>query len=350
MIRSKYTTGHKYRQITKSHKKELITLSIQIYTESSLKDSRIFQTFNKSNPNKTVEQKAISLIKNSKHLTNEDIESAYIAVRQITDSLTREAMKAFDEEKVVLVYNSDSRKSMSQAVPFLTFKNKSSGKYVTYFFVDKYVSLSRDGVLTIQPTVLRDILISGAISNGIKRNYGNLATNEYLQKILMVIYTKLFTRILNREFSIMGKKVEFDTITFWINKYFLINLFGSSLSDEAANNLASFDLKHVDELQLEEIERLYDEFDPHNIEDLLNLLKTISPRMKTLTLGVFLSDWINYYYAPSMLAIDNIEYLIFMINALLSGNASLVNISACDIVKDTKNIKSIRSELLKLTK
>jgi hypothetical protein len=72
--------------------------------------------------------------------------------------------------------------------------------------------------------------------------------------------------------------------------------------------------------------------------------------MKSLTLGVFLSDWINYYYAPSMLAIDNIEYLIFMVNALLSGNGSLVNISACDIVKDTKNIKSIRSELLKLTK
>jgi len=48
-----------------------------------------------------------------------------------------------------------------------------------------------------------------------------------------------------------------------------------------------------------------------------------------------------------MLAIDNIEYLIFMIICLLNGN-NIININASDIVKETKGIKDFRGELLKL--
>lgn len=69
--------------------------------------------------------------------------------------------------------------------------------------------------------------------------------------------------------------------------------------------------------------------------------------MKSLNLGTFLSDWINYYYPQSMLAVDNIEYLVFMIICLLSGN-NIINISAGDIVKEAKSIKQFRGELLKL--
>ena len=48
-----------------------------------------------------------------------------------------------------------------------------------------------------------------------------------------------------------------------------------------------------------------------------------------------------------MMAIDNIEYLIFMVLTLLSGN-NIINVHASDIVKETKGIKDLRGELLKL--
>ena len=69
--------------------------------------------------------------------------------------------------------------------------------------------------------------------------------------------------------------------------------------------------------------------------------------MRSAHLGTLLNDWINYYYIPSTLAVDNIEYLIFMCITLLAGN-NIINISASDVVKETKNIKSFRGELLKL--
>lgn len=320
-------------------------MAIKGYMESSLATSEIFQGIN-TEDSTNAQKKAIELIKTAKHLTNEDIETAYISVRQITDSLTRSAMKAFDEGRVILIYNNIPSLSVTQALPFITFKTSSG--YKTYVFMDKYITVSRDGVLNLQAPVLRDLLISAAIANGLKNNYENLSTNQYLARTLMSIYTKFITRIINREFSIAADKQTFDTIQYWINKFFLERIFGANDTPENIETVAKSHFKFIDELKYDEIKQQYEMSNPVKISDLLNLVKTSSPRMKSLNLMTFISNWMNYYYIPSMLAIDNIEYVILMVIALLNGNNSIISIAASDIVKETKNIKSLRGELLKL--
>ncbi|MCM1215381.1 MAG: hypothetical protein NC548_12785 [Lachnospiraceae bacterium] len=320
-------------------------MAIKGYMESTLGQSEIFKGINDIQGGENTVQKAKNLIKTAKILTNEDIEAAYISVKQITDTLTREAMKAFDNGRVVLVYNNVPALSVTQALPFITFKT--SRGYITYVFMDKYISISRDGVMNLQAPILRDLLTGAVIANGLKNNYSALSTNQYLQNIMTEIYTKFFTRILNRQFSIAADKVVFDTIQYWINKFFLLRIFGASDSPENIESISNKHFKYIDEMKYEEIKKQYADTDPQTVSELLALVKTASPRMKSLNLGVFLSDWINYYYVPSMLAVDNIEYLIFMTVALLAGN-NIISISASDIVKEAKNIKSLRGELLKL--
>lgn len=319
-------------------------MAIKGYMESSLANSEIFKGICDSAENDP-KQQAIKLIKTAKHLTNEDIEAAYISVRQITDTLTRAAMKAFDEGRIVLIYNNVPALSVTQALPFITFRV--GEKYITYVFVDKYVTMSRDGVLSMQAPILRDLLTGALIANGLKRNYSELASNQYLEKFLMEVYTKLVTRIINRLYSVAAERNVWETIQFWINKFFLLRIFGSTDSPENIDTISSSHFKYIDEMTFEEIKRQYNEADPLTISDLLNLVKEASPRMRALHLNSFLSDWINYYFVPSMLAIDNIEYLIFMCITLLSGN-NIINISAGEIVKEAKNVKSFRGELLKL--
>ena len=236
-------------------------MAIKGFMESSLAHSEVFASLNKST---SVQDRAINLIKNAKHLTNEDIEGAYIAVKQITDSLTRAAIKAFEEERVVLVYNSVAKLSIPQALPFITLKVKSKDDYVTYVFVDKYVTMSRDGVLSMQAPVLRDLLTGAVIANGLKRNYDALATNQYLQKICMTIYTKLFTRIINREFSIAADKPKFDTIQYMVNRFFLTNIFGAANTPENIEILSKEHIKYLDELAVEEMVNQYNEASPVN--------------------------------------------------------------------------------------
>lgn len=324
-------------------------MAIKGFYESSLTTSEIFNDENNGINNigskNSVLQKSIELIKTTKHLTNEDIEASYIAVRQITDSLTREAMKAFDDERIVLLYNEVPSTRMTQALPFITLKT--SKGFVTYVFVDKYISISREGVMSMQAPVLRDLLTSALIANSLKNNYERLASSQYLQKILMEVYTKMVIRIINREFSVISDKIVSDTLQYWINRFFLTNILGAHDTPENIETISSKHFKFIDELKYSEIKNQYESTNPQKISELLEVLKLASPRMKTLNLGTFLSNWISYFYVPSMLAVDNIEYLIFMMIALLSGN-SIISIAASDIVKETKNIKSFREELLKL--
>ena len=44
---------------------------------------------------------------------------------------------------------------------------------------------------------------------------------------------------------------------------------------------------------------------------------------------------------------DNIEYFIFMIIAILGGN-NIVSIAPSELVKETKNINNFKPELIKL--
>ena len=320
-------------------------MAIKGYMESSLGNSEIFQRINTEDTT-NAQKKAITLIKSAKHLTNEDIETAYISVRQISDGLTQSAIKAFDSGRIILIYNNIPSLSVTQALPFITFKTNSG--YKTYVFMDKYITVSRDGVLNLQAPVLRDLLIAASIANGLKNNYSNLSTNQYLARILMEIYTKLFTRIINREFSVAADKQVFDTIQYWINKFFLERIFGANDTSENIENVAKSHFKFIDELKYDEIKQQYQMANPIKISELLDLVKTASSRMKSLSLMTFVYSWMNYYYIPSMLAIDNIEYIILMVIALLNGNNSIISIAASDIVKEAKNIKSLRGELLKL--
>ena len=313
------------------------------YMESKLVDSEIYQGLTSSGTDPAV--KAVNLIKTAKHLTMEDIEAAYISVKQITDTLTREAVKGFDDGRIVLIYNSTPSLSLSQSLPFITFKTAHG--YVTHVFMDKYVTMTKDGVLSVRHTDLRDLLTGALIANAIKRNYDRLSSNQYLMKTLNDIYVKLFMRVINREFSIAANKVLFDVLQYGTSRFFLVHVFGANDTPENIENVATSHFKYVDEMKYDEIKKAYDDASPMKVSDLLELFKTESPRMKTLNLGTFLSNWINYYYVPATMAIDNIEYLIFMVLTLFSGN-NIINISASDIVKETKNIKSLRGELLKL--
>ena len=127
----------------------------------------------------------------------------------------------------------------------------------------------------------------------------------------------------------------------------LINSHTQSCGCQHLEKIATEHFKFIDELKYEDIKREYNEANISKFGDLLALLQTASPRLKSINKAQFLSDWLVYYYIPSMLAIDNIEYLIFVIISLLNGD-SIISMSASDIVKETKGIKSIKTELLKL--
>jgi uncharacterized protein YlzI (FlbEa/FlbD family) len=312
--------------------------------ESTLASSEVFTGINEMSEENQI-QKAIRLINNLQPVTKEDIEAVYLQIRQYPNSLTRAALQAFEEENTIILFNEVKQNSVSKALPFITFKRTNGIK--SYIFLDNFSGRNRDGLINVQAPIIHDLLIGALISNALKRNYIALASNESLQKVLMEIYFRLMMRILNREYSIGADKVIFDSIQYFINKFFLFKVFGVIIDNqEDIETLLKNNFKYIDNIKYEEIKALYTEVNPNNISELLTLFNKIYPRINP-ALKNFLSSWISYYYTPATLAIDTIEYLIFMIITLLNGN-NIININASEIIKEAKNIKIFNAELLKI--
>lgn len=319
-------------------------MAIQLYNESTITKSKIYNDLNDLSEI-PIPKRAAELITNSRHLKNTDIESSYIAVKQISDSLTRAAIKAYDSGQIVLVYNEIKQKTLSQAIPFLTLKH--AGEWTTYLFVDKWVKPDRNNVLTIASPVLWNLLCGAVIARGLKLNYANLTGNPYLTKTLMDLYTQFFTTILNREYQIMVDKPNFEIICYYTNKFFLKQILGSIENDENIERLAASHARFADEMALQTARASYDQADPQDFDGIIALVKNCSPRMRTLIPNKFVASWVSYYYAPVTLAIDNIEYLIFMVLCLYTSS-NIANIGASGIVRNYKGINQLRQELLKL--
>ena len=327
-----------------------------IYRESSLSNSKIYQDM-KSLSGQNPSERARELIKKSmegsvlvKELTKEDIETSYIQLKQYSNSLYRAAVKGCDNGIVKLIYNKDQMSSIIKAIPFLVFNLKTQG-YAAFAFVDSYVTINRkDNYLNFPPDRLRDILLGSVIAVALKNDYSKLTSNSYLESTLMELYTKYVCRILAKEYSIPTNKELYDKVQYWINKFFLLNVFNSTSSRENIEILAKRDIRYLDEMIVKEIEDSYNanSSDIQSFEGLLNFIKTSHPIFNNLNIGLFLNSWINYYYAPALLALENIEYMIFMTIALMHGNHAIVNKSAQPLVVETKGIKSLNEELLKL--
>ena len=319
-------------------------MAFEYLRESTLTNSEVWQGLN-SIGSVSAKDRAIDLIKNCKHLNPDDIEMSYITLKQMSDPLTRAGVRSFENSRVVLVYNPNHNTSMSQGIPFLTFQQK--GIYNTYIFADRFVTVTRDNIMKMESSILRDFLIAGSISNGIKTNYRKLSSNQFLAKIFMEIYTKLFSRIINREYSIGADKKMFNTVQYFSNRFFLERVFESADNKDNIENLCQSVYTYVDEVGIAQNKQKYDEANITKLSHLLLLINELSVRMKTLQLRTFLNAWNNFYYSPSLLAIENIEYFIFMVLTMMSGN-NVINISSSDIVKNAKGIKNLKPELEKL--
>ena len=321
-------------------------MAIRGFNESSIATSKVWAELNTLDPKHTMQDKAVKLIKgDARELTNEDIQAAYVAVKQISDSLTIASVKAFDNQIVRMLYTPTPSKAMNRAIPFLTFRTQ--GRYTTFIFTGRQTIVDKGNVLSIQAPVFRDLITGATVANGIRTNYDRMTANSYLQQTLMKLYCTFICRILNRGYSIMTEKVMFDKIQYWVCRFFVEAVFGVTDTPENIDKMASVNLKFLDNITMQETANAYNQVNPKNIDDLLNLMKSQITRMSSLSLGRFLSSWMDYYHEPALLAVDTIEYLVFMIICLLSGN-NIINVAASDIVKNMKGINQLRGELLKL--
>lgn len=319
----------------------------KVYTEVALSDSTMFKLFNTKG---AITARLISAINNSEKIDEKMIEEQIIQIRRSRLSpLYENVINAFLDGDIVILFA--NAKNVLEAFPF--FVSKTSGGVKSFIFINNYGKITTD--LKDTSTKYVDIpmknlysLMEGAyIAREYALNPKKFSRSMALMKICADIYTQMFLRIFNKEYSLVMDEEASAKVTFAVAKFFLENVWepvSSELSFAYARTIAS--QKNVYDFSV-----LNDEYDSAgitNIEDLIKFLATVTPRMRALTLRLFTDQFMRLYHPGALFSMETLPYFLFTVESAMMGafiiNQPIIN----DIAKMVKGIKNFYPELLKV--
>lgn len=310
--------------------------------ESSIEDSYIYKSFNASN---SVIEKLVKYIKTSVALDSSVFEEQYMQMKKASASpLSKNVIEAFDNSNIELLYSKDAK--VGTTLPFIIRKNEKN-KIVATIFIASFATVDKDNNLVIPVKQLYALLESAYIAWQIQVNPTKVQRNVAIMKICSSVYVQMIMRILNKEYALTLDKVLYDKVTYVVTRFFITNIWQYPSAD-LIESYSSNELKNIGEFDLDMLRMSYTNNQIKDINDLLSFLSTLSPRMAELNTRYFIERFINTYHGSSILSIDYLPYVFFVIVNVILGSFLVSQTALNDIIKTSKNINKFYPELAKL--
>lgn len=314
----------------------------KFYMEASIEDSYIYKSFNASN---SLIQKIVKYIKTSVALDKSYFEEQYMQMKRTSISpLSRKVIDAFDAGKIELLYSRETK--IGTSIPFIIRKNE-KGQVVATIFISTFSVLDKNDNLTIPVKQIYALMESAYVALQLQTYPANITRNVSLMKLCASTYVEMLMRILNKEYALTLDKPLYDKVTYLLKKFFLTNIWNYPNKD-LIESYASTDLKFIEELDLSLTKQAYNDAEIKDINDLLNFIKTLSPRMKDLNTRYFIERYVNTYHGSSILSIDYLPYVFFVIINILLGSFLISQAALNDIIKNINGMQKFYPELAKI--
>ena len=319
-----------------------------MYTEGTMEDSYIFSMFNE---NKELTSKMLAYIKTAVSIDEEMLQEQLLQIKKSRISpLADEVLGAFARGEIELLYNRTVKVPL--ATPFIVRRDPSfTGNALNTratIFISNYGSVSKKFNAYEIPMKNLYVLMESAyvalyihkFPTKIQRNYG-------LMKIVCSIYTSMFTRIMNKEYSLSLDQDLYDRVNFIISKFFLEKVWELTNSDIVFNN-AMINIQNPNVTDLKIISDNYDETGINDIGDMLIFIKTLSPRLSNLSVRYIIQRFMITYHGGAVMAIDYLPYMFYVIINTLLGGFLLSQTSLADIIKNNRQVRTFYPELVKM--
>lgn len=314
----------------------------KFYMEASIEDSYIYKSFNASN---SLIQKIVKYLKTSVALDKSYFEEQYMQMKRTSISpLSRRVIEAYDAGKIELLYSRETK--IGTSIPFIVRKNE-KGQIVVTIFISTFSVLDKNDNLTIPVKQIYALMESAYVALQLQTYPANITRNVSLMKLCASTYVEMLMRILNKEYALTLDKPLYDKVTYSLKKFFLTNIWNYPNKD-LIESYASTDLKFIEELDLSLTKQAYNDAEIKDINDLLNFIKTLSPRMKDLNTRYFIERYVNTYHGSSILSIDYLPYVFFVIINILLGSFLISQAALNDIIKNINGMQKFYPELAKI--
>lgn len=323
-------------------------MKAQIVNEGTMEDSYIFSLFNE---NKELTSKMLAYIKSSVSIDEDELQEQLLQIRKSRISpLVEEVLGAFARGEIEILYSRTVKVPI--ATPFIvrrdpSFQGNGYGIRSTIFIANYGTVTKATGAFDIPMKNLYVLLESAYIALYIHTRPTQIQRNIALMKILCSVYTSLFTRILNKEYSLSLDQDLYDRVNFIISKFFLEKVWEATNKDVIFNT-AMINILNPNFTDLKMINEQYESNDIKDISDALIMIRDLSPRMSNLSVKYIIQRFMTTYNGGGVIAIDYLPYMFFMIINTLLGGFILNQTSLADIVKNQKMIKLFYPELTKI--
>lgn len=311
--------------------------------ENTMEDSLVYKTFNQANG---VVDKIVKYLSSGVPLDKSYIEDQYAIIRRgaSISPLSQKVLEAFNNGDIEIVWNNTEK--VGVAMPFIV-RRKSDGKVVSTIFINAFATIKDDSILVIPAKQLYGLMEGAYIALKLQTDPVKVMKNAELMMTTASVYTEMMARILNKEYALTLDKVLYDKVCYCIKRFYLECVWEYP-NTGLVSNYASSDLKYIQQFDLDALDATYSKMEIKTIANLLEFVKSLSPRMSDLNLRYYIERFIKTYHGASILSIDYLPYVFFVITNVVMSTFLVSQTALNDIIKNTKNINRFYSELARV--
>lgn len=311
--------------------------------ENTMEDSLVYKTFNQANG---VVDKIVKYLSSGVPLDKSYIEDQYAIIRRGAgiSPLSQKVLEAFNNGDIEIIWNNTEK--VGVAMPFIV-RRKSDGKVVSTIFINAFATIKDDSILVIPAKQLYGLMEGAYIALKLQTDPVKVMKNAELMMTTASVYTEMMARILNKEYALTLDKVLYDKVCYCIKRFYLECVWEYP-NTGLVSNYASSDLKYIQQFDLDALDATYSKMEIKTIANLLEFVKSLSPRMSDLNLRYYIERFIKTYHGASILSIDYLPYVFFVITNVVMSTFLVSQTALNDIIKNTKNINRFYSELARV--
>lgn len=311
--------------------------------ENTMEDSLVYKTFNQANG---VVDKIVKYLSSGVPLDKSYIEDQYAIIRRGAgiSPLSQKVLEAFNNGDIEIIWNNTEKVGI--AMPFIV-RRKSDGKVVSTIFINAFATIKDDSILVIPAKQLYGLMEGAYIALKLQTDPVKVMKNAELMMTTASVYTEMMARILNKEYALTLDKVLYDKVCYCIKRFYLECVWEYP-NTGLVSNYASSDLKYIQQFDLDALDATYSKMEIKTIANLLEFVKSLSPRMSDLNLRYYIERFIKTYHGSSILSIDYLPYVFFVITNVVMSTFLVSQTALNDIIKNTKNINRFYSELARV--
>lgn len=279
----------------------------------SINETYLFKLYDKTiGLNKTM----LQMVQDGVVLVEEDLID-YIAPieRRYLFPLKNETINDFKSGKVKLLYNNKNYR-LPNTVPF--FLVNMGDSIVCVVNVSNFTTVNKDGLYKIDSKILYSLMQGGTIMGKCYQKFPAIKNRVTIIKIGSQIYSSLFSKIMNKMFSLSITPAKTDIIIFLSSMFFITNMLGRD--DESLIELnkkyALDNCKDSSQLLLNDFKEKFNyQEDMKDFETFINSIARNVAGLEELTVRGFTEQYVTSYGANILMGL---EYLPIFIHNLAS--------------------------------